>query len=166
MQIFLRILVGLFALAGAGGAGVMGSVLLIDHKKEQDTFKKDQELFRGAAKDLTFEKILVLGTLFREKGNEQKAQEWLDRYYAQERSTWFLLGAAGFGLLGLIFSSFGKGKSAGLLLLAAPVGPALLMPPDNLKVLAAFIGGLPLAGLLAFLFVRVRSRPRSVRDDD
>jgi hypothetical protein len=76
------------------------------------------------------------------------------------------------GLAGSLLAFFGRGIGAGVLMLAASVGPGLLGPyPANLLAFG-FSSVLFIAGVLAF-FVRAPSesvprkrRPRSREDDD
>jgi hypothetical protein len=161
MQVFVRIIVALLALGGAGGSFLVGAAI----HAVQDETEKDFKAKTGMTLSQGLEGSAANAQAnLSPNTNVDDVNKLLELARRVMLSFWFLYAAAGFGVLGMLFACFGKGKSAGLLLLVAPAGPFALLPQVVWVPLAIFVGALPVAGLLAFCFVRVRS-PRPARED-
>lgn len=148
MQIVVRVLVALLALAGAGGAiftaMLLQAILIVTATEVREEYGID------SIEEYSQLPSRAVGQ-FRSQQDADLANLKLDLYLRTSKGLWFLYTTGGFALFGLFLAVFGQGKSAAAILLVAPLGPVVILPFLSLLLAAPFISPLPLAGLLAFL---------------
>jgi hypothetical protein len=163
MQIVLRILVALLGLGGAAGAGFTGYVV-------QDAQAKEEQKVCRQLGVSSLDEAVKLKELFLQAGalTPKQVQEHNDAIEIILRNSWgiwFLYAAGGLGLFGTFLGLFQQSKCAAAVLLAAAIGPAVIMPPATLPGLAVMTGALPVAGLLAFFIGPTQRRPRASSEE-
>jgi hypothetical protein len=163
MQIVLRIFVILLGLGGAVGAGFTGFVV-------QDALSKEEQKVCQQLKVSSMDEALKLKEVFLQAGaftpkQVQEHNEAIENILRSRWGVWFLYTAGALGLFGTFLGLFLQSKCAAAVLLAAAVGPAVIMPPATLLGLAITTGALPLAGLLA-IFIRPTQRTRRAQSGE
>lgn len=178
MQSVVRMLVALLALAGATGAALTGYIRQgnLEHEEKEACKKYHVQSMDEAVKQIE-------ATLAQAPASEiQKYNAERELSLRESWGAWILYAAGGLALVGTFLAVLGWGKSAAVILLAAPVGPAVILRPPMLRDVAKVISALSAqtsledlflalaliamlaAGLLAFL-IRTPKRPAPAAEE-